>query len=86
MTPPLSSGCLAGVTRQLALEITDAITETVPLSALATADEAFLTSTTRNVSTRSRRWTACRSRRAPGLAATGARQAFAALMAETLDP
>ena len=85
VTPPLSSGCLAGVTRQLALEITDAITETVPLSALATADEAFLTSTTRNVHPISAvdgvPLPAC-----PGLAATGARQAFAALMAETLDP
>ena len=85
VTPPLSSGCLAGVTRQLALEITDATEETVPLSALATAHEAFLTSTTRNVHPISAvdgvPLPAC-----PGLAATGARQAFAALMAETLDP
>ena len=85
VTPPLSSGCLAGVTRQLALEITDATEETVPLSALATAHAAFLTSTTRNVHPISAvdgvPLPAC-----PGLAATGARQAFAALMAETLDP
>ena len=85
VTPPLSSGCLAGVTRQLALEITDAVEDTVPLSALAAAHEAFLTSTTRNVHPISAvdgvPLPAC-----PGPATTGARQAFAALMAGTLDP
>lgn len=85
LTPPLSSGCLAGVTRQLALEITDATEETLPLPALAAAREAFLTSTTRNVHPISAvdgvPLPAC-----PGPATTGARQAFAALMAGTLDP
>ena len=85
LTPPLSSGCLAGVTRDLALEITDAAEETVPLSALAEAEEAFVTSTTRNVHPISAvdgvPLLAC-----PGPATTSARQAFAALMAETLDP
>ena len=85
LTPPLSSGCLAGVTRDLALEITDAAEETVPLAALAEAQEAFLTSTTRNVHPISAvdgvPLPAC-----PGPATSAARQAFAALMAETLDP
>ena len=85
VTPPLTSGCLAGVTRQLTLEITDAVEETVPLSALATADEAFLTSTTRNVHPISAvdgtQLPLC-----PGPATTAAQQAFATLMAETLDP
>jgi branched-chain amino acid aminotransferase len=50
MTPPLSSGCLAGITRALVLEHTAAATEaTVALSALTGADEAFLTSSTREV-------------------------------------
>jgi branched-chain amino acid aminotransferase len=85
VTPPLSAGCLAGVTRELALEITDATEEIVPLGALAAAGEAFLTSTTRNVHPISavdgRPLPAC-----PGPATTGAKQAFATLMTRTLDP
>ena len=49
LTPPLSAGCLAGVTRDLILELTDASEDDLPLVALADADEAFLTSTTREV-------------------------------------
>ncbi|HBW19142.1 MAG: aminotransferase class IV [Streptosporangiaceae bacterium] len=49
LTPPLSSGCLAGVTRALVIEWADAIEEDLPISALAVADEAFLTGTTRDV-------------------------------------
>ena len=49
ITPSLSSGCLAGVTRQLVIELTGALERDVPLEALATAAEAFLTSTTRDV-------------------------------------
>ena len=48
-TPPLSSGCLAGVTRALLLEWADVVEEDLPLSALDTADEVFLTSSTRDV-------------------------------------
>jgi branched-chain amino acid aminotransferase len=51
LTPPLSAGCLAGVTRALivercGLEITE---RDLPIGALAEAEEAFLTSATRNV-------------------------------------
>jgi branched-chain amino acid aminotransferase len=49
VTPPLSSGCLAGVTRDLLLEILDVEEEDLPLSALASAREAFLSSSTREV-------------------------------------
>jgi len=49
VTPPLASGCLAGVTRALVIELTGAAEEDLPLDALVTADEAFLTSTTREV-------------------------------------
>src|SRR5438093_10640331 len=49
LTPPLSAGCLAGVTRDLILALTDASEDDLPLVALADADEAFLTSTTREV-------------------------------------
>jgi branched-chain amino acid aminotransferase len=53
-TPPLSAGCLNGVTRQLLLqlgpEIGIAIEERdVPVGALRDADEAFVTSTVREV-------------------------------------
>jgi branched-chain amino acid aminotransferase len=49
LTPPLSSGCLAGVTRALVIEWAGAVEEDLPLPALAEADEAFLTGTTRDV-------------------------------------
>ncbi len=53
-TPPLSSGCLPGVTRDVLLEIAGAqgmsISETpINLQDLFTADEVFVTSTTREV-------------------------------------
>lgn len=53
-TPPLSSGCLAGVTRTLVIDLceTQGIPVSqgpLPLSALPEAGEAFLTSSTREV-------------------------------------
>lgn len=49
ITPTTASGCLAGVTRALTLEWCGGYQEDVPLSALYEADEAFLTSTTRDI-------------------------------------
>jgi branched-chain amino acid aminotransferase len=50
VTPPLLSGCLAGVTRALVLDLLpDADEADVPMAALAGADEVLLTSTTRDV-------------------------------------
>jgi branched-chain amino acid aminotransferase len=49
LTPSLSAGCLAGVTRSLVIEWAGAVEEDLPVTALADADEAFLTSTTRDV-------------------------------------
>ena len=49
LTPPLSSGCLAGVTRALVIEWADAEEQDLPLDALAGAEEAFLSGTTRDV-------------------------------------
>ena len=50
VTPPLSSGCLPGVTRALLLEWLGDVDEVdVLLSALYDADEAFLTSSTRDI-------------------------------------
>jgi branched-chain amino acid aminotransferase len=50
LTPPLSSGCLAGVTRALVLEAgCGAIEHVIPFDSLSDATEIFLTSTTRKV-------------------------------------
>jgi branched-chain amino acid aminotransferase len=49
VTPPLSSGCLAGVTRGFLLEVTAALERDVPGGELERVAEAFLTSTTRGV-------------------------------------
>lgn len=54
ITPPLSAGCLHGVTRALVLEVAPAagiecVETDMTIDAFRDADEAFLTSTTRNV-------------------------------------
>lgn len=49
LTPPLSSGCLAGVTRDLVLQWCGGIERDLPMSVLDEADEIFLVSTTRDV-------------------------------------
>ncbi|MEN3942112.1 aminotransferase class IV [Prosthecobacter sp. SYSU 5D2] len=53
-TPPLSSGCLAGITRQLVIEACakadiPCLEEAMPVSVLEECEEAFLTSSTRDV-------------------------------------
>lgn len=49
ITPPLSSGCLGGITRELVVEWLAVGQVDLPLSALADSDEAFLTSSTRDI-------------------------------------
>ncbi|MQS06851.1 aminotransferase class IV [Streptomyces alkaliphilus] len=49
LTPPLSSGCLAGITRALVVAWSGAREVDLPLEVLREADEIFLTSTTRDV-------------------------------------
>lgn len=49
VTPPLSAGCLAGITRELVLEWCDVEERDLTMDEFAAADEAFLTSTTRDV-------------------------------------
>ena len=49
VTPPLSSGCLAGITRDLVLELADVVERDVDPGEFAGASEAFLTSSTREV-------------------------------------
>jgi branched-chain amino acid aminotransferase len=50
VTPPLAAGCLAGVTRGLVLEWVPGVVERdLPVDVLARCDEAFITSTSRDV-------------------------------------
>ncbi|MDI1290559.1 MAG: aminotransferase class IV, partial [bacterium] len=49
LTPPTSSGCLAGITRDLVIEWFGAQEESMSIDVLQSADELFLTSSTRNV-------------------------------------
>ncbi|MDP1819891.1 MAG: aminotransferase class IV [Acidimicrobiales bacterium] len=84
LTPPLSAGCLAGVTRDLVLEVTDALEEDVPIEALSEAEEVFLASTGRDVQP-----VHCvdgRTITAPGPRTAMAARAFAELAASTSDP
>ncbi len=85
ITPSPASGCLAGVTRQLVLELTDAAEQDVPLGVLAEADEAFLTSTTRDVQG-IHAVDGHRLPTSPGPATIAAAQALAELKATNLDP
>jgi branched-chain amino acid aminotransferase len=85
VTPPLSAGPLAGITRELVLEVTDAVEEDLTLDDLRRADEAFLTSSTRDVQgiavVDDVTLPAC-----PGPLTLAAAEAFAALFEDDLDP
>ncbi len=89
-TPPLSSGCLAGVTRELLIEAVAAegpdriVEEPVPMALLANADEVFLTSSTRDVQGQHR--IDDRELDAPGPVTERVAATFAALVARDLDP
>ncbi|MFC9975191.1 aminotransferase class IV [Spirillospora sp. NPDC127200] len=85
VTPTLASGCLAGVTRALVLEWFGAEERDVPLEDLYRAEEAFLTSTTRNVQPIAKvDRTALPA--APGPVTAKAMEVFAARSAELMDP
>lgn len=84
-TPPLTSGCLAGVTRELVMEVVPVVEEELPLSAVADADEAFLTSSTREVQP-VRAVDGSVLAGAPGPLTMEAAAAFADLVARDLDP
>jgi branched-chain amino acid aminotransferase len=85
VTPPLSSGCLAGVTRALLLELVEAAEADVSLAALGECDEAFLTSSTRDVQP-VRAVDGRVLATAPGPLTAAAAAAFGDLVARDLDP
>lgn len=85
ITPPLSAGCLAGVTRALVLEWFGAAEEDVPVAALTNADEAFLTGTTRDVQP-IRKVNGSKLAAVPGAVTKKAAEVFAMRAAESPDP
>lgn len=84
-TPPLASGCLAGITRQLVMELVAVVERSLPLGALAIAEEAFITSSTRDVMpvrhVDGRALPTC-----PGPRTAEAAGALAAMLERDLDP
>lgn len=86
LTPSLATGCLAGITRELVLEVTDAVeTDDLTFDDLARADEVFLTSSTRDVQAVDRVDDAALSA-APGPVTEAAAAALADLQSRDLDP
>ncbi len=84
LTPPLSSGCLAGVTRALVCELSDAEERELPIDVLQQAEEVFLTSSTRDIHPVHQ--IDDRAVAAPGPVTKQAMAAFADLVARDLDP
>lgn len=83
-TPPLDAGCLAGVTRELLLEVVDADERPIPVEELEVVDEVFLTSSTRDV--QPVHSLDGRALDAPGPVTRQAIDAWRALEARSLDP
>jgi len=83
VTPPLTSGALAGITRALVLAWHGALERDVPLAEAQLADEVFLTSSTRDVQP-VRRWDD-RRLAAPGPVTRAVQATWAAHAAEA-DP
>ncbi len=89
LTPPLASGCLAGITRDLAIEWCtgagiEVREEPLPLEVLTTCDEVFLTSSTRDVYAVGS--VDGRALPVPGPVTAAAAAVFAARAAEGMDP
>ncbi|MES4903775.1 MULTISPECIES: aminodeoxychorismate lyase [unclassified Streptomyces] len=84
-TPPLASGCLAGITRQLVLDWVGAKETDLPFDVLERAEEIFLTSTTRDVQA-VHRLDERPLPGAPGPVTAEAMRVFAERAADDLDP
>jgi branched-subunit amino acid aminotransferase/4-amino-4-deoxychorismate lyase len=85
LTPPLSAGCLDGVTRRLVVGATGAVEENLLIAALGEAEEAFLTSTTRDIQP-IRAVDGAPLACCPGPLTAAAQAAFADLAARSDDP
>lgn len=90
VTPPLQSGCLAGVTRALLLEALGAagcpaVEATVPMDRLSEVEEAFLVSTGRHVQP-VRRWSDIVLPACPGPLTRRAAQVWHEALDDAVDP
>lgn len=88
-TPPLDSGCLAGITRELTIEWAqeagiEVREEALPMQVLEVAEEAFLTSTTRDV--QPIHAIDGRELLAPGLVTVRVQEAFAKAAGASINP
>ncbi|HZG03109.1 MAG TPA: aminodeoxychorismate lyase [Streptomyces sp.] len=83
-TPPLASGCLAGITRALVMEWVGAKETDLPLDVLTRAEEVFLTSSLRDVQAVHR--VDDRELPAPGPVTAEAMRVFAERSAADVDP
>ena len=92
LTPPLSSGALGGITRELVIEWCrrdmEVLEAELPLEVLNSADEVFITSSTRNVQPVSRIVGELPERelKAPGELTIRAARIFAQRAAADIDP
>ncbi len=84
-TPPLTSGCLPGITRELVLEWTDAQERNLTETDVLAAEEIFLTSSTRDVHPVVRLGSTW-DRNGVGPVTADIRQAFAMEMLKNSDP
>lgn len=84
LTPPLASGCLAGITRQLVVDWAGAEEAELPFDVLDRAEEVFLTSTLRDVQAVAR--IDDREVAAPGPVTLKAMAQFAERSGDDLDP
>ncbi|UED83064.1 aminotransferase class IV [Streptomyces profundus] len=84
-TPPLSAGCLAGITRALVVEWSGAKETELPMDCLRWAEEVFLTSSTRDVQA-VRRVDDRELPKAPGPVTAEALRVFLANSAADIDP
>lgn len=85
-TPSLATGCLAGITRELVVESVDVVErDELTLDDLRSADEAFLTSSTRDVQPIAH-VDGVALAAAPGPHTLAAQAAFRGVEARTLDP
>lgn len=83
-TPPVAEGCLAGITRDLVVEWFEVEERSMPLSVLDTADEIFITSSTRDVHPVDR--VGARTLDAPGPVTAGLVEGFRARSRADVDP
>lgn len=84
ITPPLTSGCLGGITRELVCEWFDCEERDLPFTSLGEVDAAFLTSTTRDVQPISQ--INSRETNVENAQVKRIQSEFLAKMSETVDP